>query len=267
MLATARRVSVWRTGRLVRATWQRLVAELLATLRTARATAVARDVPFDAIQFSLYEAMKRAALARRRADAGAAADSTLVDLVLWENAVLGSVAGAVAAAATCPLDVIKTRMMTQTATAAGLQYTGERRRGEQEAAWEASFSTRGGSLTVTHTLRVPSHALGCHAVAPRTLTPRPAQAGPTRAGASWRTRAGARCSAACVRACCGSRLAARLSSAPLRSCAGGCGRRWGLWRRWHRRSQRRALQSKLVELWGCFVVVLCCENGMALPQL
>jgi solute carrier family 25 S-adenosylmethionine transporter 26 len=74
---------------------------------------VLREIPFDAIEFALYEALKARLSAHRRRD-----------LVLWENAALGSVAGGVAAALTTPLDVIKTRLMTQTRTAAADRYTG-----------------------------------------------------------------------------------------------------------------------------------------------
>lgn len=107
---------------------------------------VLREIPFDAIEFGLYEAMKgrlrrrkgaEAEEARRDAAAAAAgggqptaALSTdapvllLPDLVLWENCLLGSIAGGVAAAVTTPLDVVKTRLMTQTRTAAADRYAG-----------------------------------------------------------------------------------------------------------------------------------------------
>ncbi|KAA0163579.1 hypothetical protein FNF27_00312 [Cafeteria roenbergensis] len=74
---------------------------------------VLREIPFDAIEFGLYELMKRKLVQHRRRD-----------LVLWENAALGSVAGGVAAALTTPLDVVKTRLMTQTNTAVADRYTG-----------------------------------------------------------------------------------------------------------------------------------------------
>ncbi|CAE7734638.1 SAMC1 [Symbiodinium sp. KB8] len=72
---------------------------------------VLREVPFDAAQFMLYEWMKGKA---RKARGGR-------DLVLWENAILGSIAGGCSAAVTTPLDVVKTRLMTQGTSRA---YTG-----------------------------------------------------------------------------------------------------------------------------------------------
>uniref|UniRef100_A0A914W6T9 Mitochondrial carrier protein PET8 n=1 Tax=Plectus sambesii TaxID=2011161 RepID=A0A914W6T9_9BILA len=64
------------------------------------ASTVAREIPFSLIQFPLWEAMKRklAELNNRK---------------LWpvESASCGSVAGAMAAAVTTPLDVAKTRIM------------------------------------------------------------------------------------------------------------------------------------------------------------
>ncbi|KAH7301748.1 hypothetical protein KP509_23G040600 [Ceratopteris richardii] len=61
-----------------------------------------RDLPFDAIQFCLYEQMKIGyKKAARR------------DLYDCENALIGAFAGALTGALTTPLDVIKTRLMTQ----------------------------------------------------------------------------------------------------------------------------------------------------------
>ncbi|KAJ6202751.1 mitochondrial carrier domain-containing protein [Bipolaris maydis] len=62
---------------------------------------VMREVPFTVIQFPLWEAMKAWRLR----------STARLQVSGWEGAVLGSVAGAVAAAVTTPLDVLKTRMM------------------------------------------------------------------------------------------------------------------------------------------------------------
>ncbi|XP_031253144.1 S-adenosylmethionine carrier 1, chloroplastic/mitochondrial isoform X1 [Pistacia vera] len=61
-----------------------------------------RDLPFDAIQFCLYEQL--------RLGYKAAAHRELNDP---ENAVIGAFAGALTGAITTPLDVIKTRLMVQ----------------------------------------------------------------------------------------------------------------------------------------------------------
>lgn len=63
---------------------------------------VFREVPFTVIQFPLWEAMK--AWRRKRRGDGQ-------DVSAGESAVFGSIAGAVSAAATTPLDVLKTRVM------------------------------------------------------------------------------------------------------------------------------------------------------------
>ncbi|CAN6932401.1 unnamed protein product [Brassica oleracea] len=69
-----------------------------------------RDLPFDALQFCVYEQLRIGyKLAARR------------DLNDPENAMLGAVAGAVTGVLTTPLDVIKTRLMVQ---GAGNQYKG-----------------------------------------------------------------------------------------------------------------------------------------------
>ncbi|XP_068652154.1 S-adenosylmethionine carrier 1, chloroplastic/mitochondrial [Aristolochia californica] len=61
-----------------------------------------RDLPFDAMQFCIYEQLRLGyKLAARR------------DLNDPENAIIGAFAGAITGAITTPLDVIKTRLMTQ----------------------------------------------------------------------------------------------------------------------------------------------------------
>ncbi|KAJ8561436.1 hypothetical protein K7X08_027626 [Anisodus acutangulus] len=61
-----------------------------------------RDLPFDAIQFCIYEQMRMGyKLAAKR------------DLKDPENAMIGAFAGAITGAITTPLDVIKTRLMVQ----------------------------------------------------------------------------------------------------------------------------------------------------------
>lgn len=62
---------------------------------------IMREVPFTVIQFPLWESMK----AYRRRTSGKDKNSGI------ESAFFGSVAGAIAAAITTPLDVLKTRMM------------------------------------------------------------------------------------------------------------------------------------------------------------
>ncbi|CAL0325167.1 unnamed protein product [Lupinus luteus] len=69
-----------------------------------------RDLPFDAIQFCIYEQIRIGyKLAARR------------DLNDPENALIGAFAGALTGAITTPLDVIKTRLMIQ---GSGNQYKG-----------------------------------------------------------------------------------------------------------------------------------------------
>lgn len=65
---------------------------------------VLREVPFTIIQFPLWEAMKEY---QRRVSGNKNTTS-------FESALFGSIAGAIAASVTTPLDVLKTRMMLET---------------------------------------------------------------------------------------------------------------------------------------------------------
>ena len=76
-------------------------------------TTVAREIPFSFIQFPIYEGLKKViAFTKGR------------ETTATEGAVSGSIAGAIASAATCPLDVVKTRMMLGSKTASGELYVG-----------------------------------------------------------------------------------------------------------------------------------------------
>lgn len=66
---------------------------------------VMREVPFTVIQFPLWEGLKKWSLDQR------APENRPADVTGAESALYGSVSGAIAAALTTPLDVLKTRMM------------------------------------------------------------------------------------------------------------------------------------------------------------
>jgi len=63
---------------------------------------VSRDIPFDAIQFAVYEAARSTLMARQENQPLSSA----------QTCVCGCFAGTFAAAVTTPVDVVKTRMMT-----------------------------------------------------------------------------------------------------------------------------------------------------------
>jgi solute carrier family 25 S-adenosylmethionine transporter 26 len=75
--------------------------QVFSTLYTGFGITIMRELPFTVIQFPLWEALKR----------GQANFRGVEQVSPVEAAIFGSVAGAVAAAATTPLDVIKTRVM------------------------------------------------------------------------------------------------------------------------------------------------------------
>ncbi|KAJ5893540.1 S-adenosylmethionine mitochondrial carrier protein [Penicillium taxi] len=65
---------------------------------------IAREIPFTVLQFTMWESMKEA-YANRYLEAGSS------QIPVSTSAMFGSVAGAIAAGLTTPLDVIKTRVM------------------------------------------------------------------------------------------------------------------------------------------------------------
>lgn len=98
------------------------------------AITIYREVPFTVIQFPLWEALKKWRCRRRGTDEATAA----------ESAVFGCVSGAVAAGATTPLDVLKTRMMLTTSKVGLGSLAGEIWREEGARAFFAGFGPRVG---------------------------------------------------------------------------------------------------------------------------
>ena len=84
-------------------------AGLRRNLYRGWSTTIMREVPFTCIQFPLYEYFKKVWASR---GSGAPVETVPQPaLAPWKGAVCGSVAGAIAAALTTPLDFLKTRVM------------------------------------------------------------------------------------------------------------------------------------------------------------
>jgi solute carrier family 25 S-adenosylmethionine transporter 26 len=88
------------------------------------AATVARDIPFAAVQFTVFERSKQALLARAgeapSLAPSSASSSSSSTLPWWQSAAVGFVAGGTAAAATTPLDVARTRILTAPERGRGL---------------------------------------------------------------------------------------------------------------------------------------------------
>lgn len=74
---------------------------------------ILREVPFTVIQFPLWEAMKQWRM-RQTSRGGVRSRTISKEVPAVESAAFGSIAGAVAAGITTPLDVLKTRLMLST---------------------------------------------------------------------------------------------------------------------------------------------------------
>ncbi|CAD6883876.1 unnamed protein product [Tilletia controversa] len=138
----------------------------LRALYRGYGSTIAREIPFTCIQFPLYERIKAqfAASNARHANIGATVTGTSAQhvLPLWQAALSGSCAGAIAAALTTPLDVVKTRIMLE-----------RRRATPSSPALSASTASSGVNSrllpTLVHLIRNEG-LRGCFAgVVPRTL--------------------------------------------------------------------------------------------------
>jgi solute carrier family 25 thiamine pyrophosphate transporter 19 len=82
-------------------------------VRLTRSTQLAEIIPYAALQFGSYAALKSAALARRSEQAALAGAPPPAALRDWEKFVCGIVAGSASKLALHPVDVAKKRMQVQ----------------------------------------------------------------------------------------------------------------------------------------------------------
>eukprot|EP00322_Chrysochromulina_rotalis_P019965 CAMPEP_0115838302 /NCGR_PEP_ID=MMETSP0287-20121206/5658_1 /TAXON_ID=412157 /ORGANISM="Chrysochromulina rotalis, Strain UIO044" /LENGTH=194 /DNA_ID=CAMNT_0003291823 /DNA_START=1 /DNA_END=585 /DNA_ORIENTATION=+ len=85
----------------------------ISTFFTGYWTTVIREIPFSFIQFPLYEGLKKVVAFSQGSETTAA-----------QGGACGAFAGSISAAATCPLDVVKTRMVLGMKTKTGEPYVG-----------------------------------------------------------------------------------------------------------------------------------------------
>jgi len=92
----------------------------LTRLYTGLPAQLARDVPYAAVEFVFYENLKAWAVRRSRRNGGAEGK-----LSRSESFLVGGASGAAAAIFSNPMDVVKTRLMTQIRTGgAAVRYRG-----------------------------------------------------------------------------------------------------------------------------------------------
>ncbi|KAF7720329.1 Mitochondrial carrier protein [Penicillium ucsense] len=98
------------------ATVKRGYGQVIRELYRGAGITIAREIPFTVLQFTMWESMK-ATYAQRYLRAGDVSGSSsspsapMAQIPASTSAMFGSVAGAIAAGLTTPLDVIKTRVM------------------------------------------------------------------------------------------------------------------------------------------------------------
>ena len=93
---------------------------------------IMREVPFTIIQFPLWEGMKEWRRRTQRRD----------EITASESGVFGSIAGAVAAGVTTPLDVLKTRLMLSTEKQSAMVMLGQILRTSGPSAFFAGIGPR-----------------------------------------------------------------------------------------------------------------------------
>ncbi|KAJ5654042.1 S-adenosylmethionine mitochondrial carrier protein [Penicillium lividum] len=85
--------------------------QVLRELYRGTGITIAREIPFTVLQFTMWESMKEAYSNRYLRPLTSAKSVTETQIPASTSAMFGSVAGAIAAGLTTPLDVIKTRVM------------------------------------------------------------------------------------------------------------------------------------------------------------
>jgi solute carrier family 25 S-adenosylmethionine transporter 26 len=118
-----------------------------SALWTGYGALAARNLPFTALQFPVFERFRSALTERRRRETGG--EATLVEHGLVTAVAAGS-AGALAAAVTTPVDVIKTRIMLAAGDGARRGSMAFARDIVREQGWRGLF--RGGALRCVWTM-------------------------------------------------------------------------------------------------------------------
>jgi solute carrier family 25 S-adenosylmethionine transporter 26 len=118
-----------------------------SALWTGYGALAARNLPFTALQFPVFERFRSALSERRRRETGR--EATLVEHGLVTAVAAGS-AGALAAAVTTPVDVIKTRIMLAAGDGARRGSMAFARDIVREQGWRGLF--RGGALRCVWTM-------------------------------------------------------------------------------------------------------------------